>query len=480
MKLLYYNWADCCSREGGGVTVYLKSLLGSRVLEDHDVSMISSGSAYTLSGRHFWRPVRGNGMSRPARYEMVNSRLLAPALCAFGSPYEAVSPGDDEVFLDFIAKAGPFDVVHFHNLEGLSIHAVQLLRREFPKTRLVLSLHNYFPFCSQVNLYRHKEYAACTDFYGGRACLEECRGYAASVPAWQKLVKMAPALSSFRNLPGWRPLKQSLLGAASAWRALFGHSATARQDTTAGRHFAARRKNYVALLNSGFDLVLCVSERVREIALGFGLRPEILRTSYIGTSMSGQYKHAERQKTLPMDTATLTYLGYATHDKGFFFLLDALAHLPPTLCEKITIQLAARGCNGTVQALAQKTLSRFRELRLSDGYQRDTLGKLLSATDIGLVPNIWEDCLPQTALEMHCHNIPLFCSDRGGAKELANCPDFVFRAGDRADFVHKLEKILTGGVDLETYWLQARKPLSIEEHAASLVALYTTLTREKR
>lgn len=472
MKLLFYNWADCCSREGGGVTVYLKSLLDAHALREHDLSMISSGMAYTLSGRHFWRQIGDKQMPRVARYEIVNSMLLAPALCAFGSPYEADSPKDVVVFQDFITKIGPFAVIHFHNLEGISREAIKMLRRNYPQTKLVFSLHNYFPFCSQVNLYLHKEHRGCQGFNGGRRCVEECRRYAANFPAWQKLIKMYPALSFFRGLPGYRVLKLPLLGAASACRSLFGQAGIGE------RHFADRREKYIEVLNECFDLVLCVSERVREIACAFGLRPEILRTNYIGTSMSGNYEQAEHKSALPEEDVTLTYLGYANHDKGFFFLLDALSQLPSTLCNKIHLCLAARGCRGTVEELARKKLSRFRSLRLRDGYRRNELGELLAGTNIGILPQLWEDCLPQTAIEMHCHGIPLFCSDKGGAKELADCPDFVFQSGNTADFVCKLEKILTGQVDLKKYWEHAKRPPSIEEHAYSLIDIYTNMTNK--
>lgn len=474
MKLLFYNWADCFSTEGGGVTVYLRSLLTAEALRGHQVTMLSSGSAYTLSGKEFWRHVSdGNDARAPwlSRYEVVNSHLLAPSICAFASPHERTSPRDAEVFMDFMEKTGPYDCVHFHNLEGLSLEAVQRLRSAFPQTKLVFSLHNYFPFCPQVNLYRPKENDSCNDFCNGKKCLDECSKYAANIALWQKLMKMMKGSIDIRKYKLYWMLKMPVL-------ALLRVCAPAVRVHE--EYFVERRKAYVDTLNTCFDSILCVSERVREIARGFGVREELLGTDYIGTSMSDTYRRAKFPQKLPERGIVLTYLGYANFDKGFFFLLNALEKLPPEVCKNVNVQLAARGCVGKVAQRARKKLRNFGRVLLSNGYRRDDLHTLLARTDIGLVPQIWEDCLPQTALEMHCHGIPLFCSDRGGAKELAGCRDFVFRAGDDKDFVEKLARILRGETPLAHYWDKAKTPQSIDEHVKTLVQRYEAMHEDAR
>lgn len=469
MKLLFYNWADCLSKEGGGVTVYLRSLLTSEAMRGHEVSMLSSGSAYTLSGRGFWRRVSDNGdKATPwlSRYEMVNSQLLAPSICGFASPYERTSQRDADVFMDFIEKTGPYDCVHFHNLEGISLEAVQRLRAAFPQTKLVFSLHNYFPFCPQVNLFVEQERASCQDYCNGRQCLDKCSKYAANFAFWQKAMKMMRTLSDFRKWKIYWLIKRPALATLRL---------CSKRSAANGSHFVERRHAYIEVINKCFDKVLCVSERVRAIASNFGVREDILRTSYIGTSMSDKYYKSNHLKKLPEHTIVLTYMGYARFDKGFFFLVDSLAELPPELCKNVEVQLAAGGCVGSVAQFARKKLRNFHAVTLSNGYKREDVGALLARTHIGILPQIWEDCLPQTALEMHCHGIPLFCSDMGGARELANCPDFVFRAGDTKDFVKKLSCILRGETGLEHYWDNASAPQSIGGHAQALVRCYEEL-----
>jgi glycosyltransferase involved in cell wall biosynthesis len=55
---------------------------------------------------------------------------------------------------------------------------------------------------------------------------------------------------------------------------------------------------------------------------------------------------------------------------------------------------------------------------------------------------LWEDNLPQVAIECVASGVPILTSNRGGAQELLDCRDLVFQAGSRADFYTKLQGIL--------------------------------------
>ena len=54
---------------------------------------------------------------------------------------------------------------------------------------------------------------------------------------------------------------------------------------------------------------------------------------------------------------------------------------------------------------------------------------------------MWEDNLPQVAMEFKAMGIPVFASNRGGASELTEKTDFRFIAGDEEDFINKLKAI---------------------------------------
>jgi glycosyltransferase involved in cell wall biosynthesis len=70
------------------------------------------------------------------------------------------------------------------------------------------------------------------------------------------------------------------------------------------------------------------------------------------------------------------------------------------------------------------------------------MSQILADVDLGIVPVLWEDNLPQVAIECVASGVPILTSDRGGAQELLGCPDLVFRAGSCRDFYARLEAIL--------------------------------------
>ena len=187
--------------------------------------------------------------------------------------------------LPIFARQGPFDVVHFNNLEGLPVTVLGLKAR-FPDTRVVLSLHNYYPVCPQVNLWR-QERAHCTDFEGGAAC-ETCL----PVRPAPRAVRMADGLAYRLKCAGLEPGTwghDAVFGAVAGLgrSALRGMRALRRgpvqgpvqgavqgvvqgaAPVSPGSAFAARRAAMVAAVNAGCDAVLCVSdEAVAVVGLG--------------------------------------------------------------------------------------------------------------------------------------------------------------------------------------------------------------------
>ena len=130
----------------------------------HDCAALSAGMVYDLSSRAKprWQACG------PGRFEFVNTRPVAPSHAEFAAAAQIANPATEALFRDFLLQTGPYDVIHFHGLEGLPARVLSL-RRDFPNTRFVLSLHNYYPFCPQVNLW-WQERAHCSDYDNGARC----------------------------------------------------------------------------------------------------------------------------------------------------------------------------------------------------------------------------------------------------------------------------------------------------------------------
>ena len=501
MKILYYNWVDYLDseRRGGGVSVYQRNLVSAFADDPEvDVWFLSSGISYDLtSDTPRWERVRYAPHERSERrFEIINSRTLSPSHHSFGHETQIHCPETRAAFIDFLRTHGPFDIVHFNNLEGIPA-SVLSLKEEFPDTKVVFTLHNYYPVCPQVNLW-FQEKENCTDFDDGRKCAT-CLPHRADAAVVRHAGAVAYKLKRIGLSPGTLPFNSAfsrLYNLTDEARApvsrvhggvrdvaRFPDKVVAAAGPDAGRvepeprRFRRRREEIVGHLNANADRILCVSARVGKVAEKFGIDPDLLEVAYIGTLHAQKFEGTVPAESIrqPDGTMTLAYLGYMRADKGFFFLLDALEALPPLVARRINLFICARRgpqwAMDRLVALADK----FGSVRHEDGYTHDNLDALLAPVDVGIIPVLWEDNLPQVAIEMHARHIPLITSDLGGARELGNTRALVFKAGD-VDSLHEvLLDVVAGRIDLEEYWTNARAPTSMQEHADALRALYRSL-----
>lgn len=513
MKILFYNWVDYLDPEarGGGISVYQRNLITSLAAQEGrepELRFLASGLSHDLRpGAPRWEPIRQGFSAKPdagpappthktLRYEIVNAGVIAPSHADYGNPAQVTHPPTEAAFADFLRQTGPYDVIHFNALEGVPARVLAVA--DAHGARVVLSLHNYYPFCPQVNLWQ-AEAATCLDDRHGAACVT-CLPHRADRRVLRLMHALGYTLKSRGIRPGSRVYDTVFwLARAVGWRnvrrlqrlrrryaprstADAPAGITSRTQGSAGaaaakaRAFVARRTEMTALINAHVDVVLCVSDRVRQIAAARGIRPERLRTSYIGSDQAHYWHTTAPQETFlnPDGTLNLAYLGYMRRDKGFFFLLDALEALPDAQAARLHLSVAARAGPPEDRGMARLAALRPRLASLThlDGYRRDTLDDLLRDTRLGVVPVLWEDNLPQVALEMHARHIPLLCSDRGGAQELGRCAALTFAAGDTAGFHTALKRVLSGAVSPAAYWAGAMPPVSMADHITELKAIF--------
>ncbi len=477
MRVLQYNWVDPedLAGRGGGVRVYMQGLVRAQAeCAGMQVVTLASGLAHDLGARApRWRCVR------KGHFEIVNARPLAPSQADFASPAQISHPPTESTFRDLLMRTGPYDVVHFHTLEGLP---AQVLAIAAAQARVVLSLHNYHTLCPQVNLW-WQERGHCTDFAGGARCAI-CLPQVPNMQAVRRAYQVETAFARLGIGPGRWPYNHLLRPALHAgWRGL---KRLSRRDTSPpaaparSAPFAQRRAQMIALINAHCAQVLAVSDCTRAIAQAHGM--DRVQTLYIGTGHAREWA-----RTQPRDWPArfgaarplhLTYLGYMRRDKGFDFLLEALRALPPDMARRVHLRVAARRGPPAVMARLIALRGHLAGLDWQDGYRHADLNRLLNETDLGVVPPLWQDNLPQTALEMHARHIPLLTSDRGGARELGGCDTLTFRAGDTADFTARLSHVLGGAICLRRYWARARVPQSMDQHAQDLIHRYRQLSRE--
>ena len=485
-RILFYNWVafDDDEKRGGGVSIYQRNLTEALVQAGWQVDFFSSGLAFDMES-DTPRFERTDNVFDPAcrSFQMVNSPILSPGHSAFGQNDRLFETGPAfDAFLTFLHENGPYDIVHFNNIEGIPFSFLDL-KAHVPDTLIVLSHHNYFAICPQVNLW-HREENLCTDYNHGKDCTH-ClihRQPRAEVLASQQLstlIKRAGLTATSKVFtqtfakPHFVDLFQNL---ARRTRTEFLQEDDPASDEAAENGFARRRRLAVALLNRSVDLHLAVSQRVARVIGSYGIDAGRTHVSYIGT------KHGEtlltarkRQATAKPGSLSMVFMGYMRADKGFLFLLDALEALPPATARNLRVKLAAKSTGDTKLAARLKALARhLGALEHIDGYAHADLPAILKDVDIGVVPVLWEDNLPQVALEIMSHGVPILTSDRGGAQELSGNPDFVFAAGQTLAFAEAIRKLQSGEVALDGFWTNAMPLRSMSEHLSELSQLYET------
>ena len=396
-----------------------------------------------------------NNISRELKtFDMVNSPVLAPVQQSIKNTKAYLE--DTTIYLllkKFIEAVGGFDVIHFNNLEGLSLSVLKL-KEDFPQTKFVYSLHNYFPLCTQVTLWQTRPNSI------GHICTK--KDYSECANCYPKINYDAERLA--RKYKQFREF--------SAFKGIYSQHFPDSDDPKIYREFEERNIFYI---NKYIDINLAVSERVKDIFSARGLNEKKIVVSYIGTDVA-EIQRNDNCADINSDPFKIIYMGYMNFKKGFYFFLQSLYNMPSEAAKNIVVTFATKyhpEYNKREVAAIENLKTKFRDVILLDGYKREEFESLLRDQNLGVVPVLWEDNLPQVAIEQIAYGVPIICSDLGGASELhSRNPDFTFKAGDLNDFVKKLENILNNRNLLKEYWSTVMPLMTMEKHVKFLESIY--------
>ena len=453
MKILFYNWDRLDGHVGGGVTVYQKNLVKFLLNEGNDeIFVLNSGYNYNVGGKLTIKPISNNISDKVKTFEILNSPVLAPVQQSIlNVRYYLEDKTLYTILKDFINSVGGFDVIHFNNIEGLSLSVLKL-KEEFPRTRFIYSLHNYFLICTMVSLWNIQRDCNCqADNYNECA---ECHRYMSY-----------HAVSCMRKIFGY-------FRGAGRIAKIFGRVIPDNDDVELYKKFEEQNISYI---NKYIDATLAVSQRVRDIFVAKGFNEQKIHVSYIGTAVA-EHQQNESCADINSNPFKIIYMGYMTPPKGFYFFLDALQKMPDDMAKNIAVTVVAKHFKffhlREIRAL-NHLKSKFNDIILINGYKHEEQQKLLSDKQLGVVPVLWEDNLPQVAMEQIAYGVPVLCSDLGGASELSDHnPDFTFEAGNVNDFLSKLEKILNNRQLLKNFWKSVRPLTTMPQHVEFLRKIY--------
>ena len=469
MKVLHYYWTqyDDTEKFGGGIRVYLKNIIDVQK-EKYEVYMLNSGVDYNFKRNTY---IKQNGYKKDIKqFSIVNSPMIAPSKCSFLK--QDIYLTDKilyKTFVDFIKKYGPFDVIHFHSLEGLSLNVLKI-KKILPKTKMILTLHNYYPFCPQVNLWKNDN-KSCDNFHNGKDCIS-CMSY---IPN-SRLVKYSYIITYYLKMIHCDRYSEGLLkkikNIYNKYKKYLSYKNKEKVVVfDLDNYYKAFRLENVEYINRYIDKVICVSNRVEQIATNMGINSDKCEVIYIGSDFA---RNQMQRVKYPMKNKVLNiiYMGYARRDKGFYFFIDALKKMPKELSRKIGITIAARFDDENILFVINKLKKKFNHINIYNGYSREQIKNITKNINLGIVPVLWEDNLPQIAMELKSMGIPILVSNRGGASELSLAKFFKFEAENVKNFNGKISYILDNPEILNEYYKEHVKLKTIEEHCDLLDKIY--------
>lgn len=490
MNILLYNYLQ---PEGGagGVGVYSTNLARSLKAAGHRVITLSSGDAYSFTSRKPWLKTWRDQFERAV---IINSPMLAPSYDAWDDFGAYTTNTELDAFPALLhRKYGGIDVFHFQNLEGLTDSFFKRLKAEFPASRFIYTAHNYSAVCPQVDLW-FQDREICVDYRNGLNCTKctpprdsteqlrsgRRRRYVVTLAnrhAPRLVMAKRGLMARLRN----RPLAsadtfkdaedggpRNAFDQADSDGPIFAFKKTDGD----GVPYAKFRQANIDICANIFDFVLAVSERTKQVILARGMRPDNIAVSYVGTAHKANFERAVKITSIG-EQLHIAYLGYMRRSKGFYLLLQALELLPDDVARNIQLTVAAkRSEDMTAYKRLTEIASRFAAFNYYDGFTHKTLDAVLTGVNLGIVPPVWEDNLPQVAIEMVSRGIPVLTSDRGGAQEIADNQKFVFKGGSAASLQQHLQAFSTKEVALSHFWDGPIRMFSMEEHIEDLMQYY--------
>lgn len=454
VKILFYNWDRLDGNAGGGVTVYQKNLIQELSKNENlEIYYLNSGLSYDIGGKIYLRPIDNDANGKAKCYEIVNSPVLAPVQQSIRNIDQYLH---DNILYDvikcFLIENGPFDIIHFNNMEGLSLSVLHL-KDDFPEIRFVYSLHNYFPICSRVNLWKDKILG------NGHNCdkrsFDECAKCYFHLNYQAEIFKRC-----YRNLRGVDEF-------VHLWSEEF-------PDDGNVRLYQEFEQQTISAVNQYMDCILAVSKRGRDIFLSHGMDSARMHVAYIGTKVAEHRVNYNILNTYD-NPFQLIYMGYMRDSKGYYFFIDSLKKLPIELARNIIVTIVARydkEANKEELLQIESIRNRFAGINLVNGYTNDNQAELLQGKHLGIVPILWEDNLPQVAVEQIAYGVPILCSDLGGASELFEDNRFVFQADNQVEFIGKLREIIIHREYLQEYWKHVKPLMTMEQHVRELCHYY--------
>ncbi len=354
---------------------------------------------------------------RQNRYDDLDVYRVALENEDYSAHYFNFSHKDIEAHFDQLLDAFHPDIVHIHNIMGLSLGIIHLSRKKGIKT--FITLHDNWGFCC-INTILKKDSQICVTFDGCESCLRHIDD------------------GEERRIP------------------------------------ISMRKDYLMFQLNEADGFISPSRYIADNYIRAGFPREKLNVIWNGIDIE-KYSFVNKQKS---EVIRFTYIGYLGIHKGIQVLIDTLP-----LFKEVPVRINLVG-EGDQRRDLEKKIRRYgkeQSVKFWGKVENRDIDKVLSDTDVFVLPSIWPENQPVTITEAMASKIPVIASDLGGIPELIDdgVSGLLCKPGDVKDlfdrmmyFILNPEKI--GEFGLSAYYKVINKTFQCQ--AEEIIDLYNNVS----
>lgn len=224
------------------------------------------------------------------------------------------------------------------------------------------------------------------------------------------------------------------------------------------------------------DAIVCVSDFIRRCFLdGVDHR--------LSTHVKVVYTGVPPAPSIPAKDDRIIYVGRVVPEKGVLELVEALARILPRHADWNAEVIGARWFgSGTKATSYEKSVARVasacNRIALCGFKPHEDVLASLNRAAMAVVPSLWDDPFPRTALEALAHGCALVCSTRGGLPEIGMDRALYIESVSPGSLADALDRLITNRAERETLQQRARNdfPFDIRRATSQLDDLRERLT----
>jgi glycosyltransferase involved in cell wall biosynthesis len=331
-----------------------------------------------------------------------------------------VHPQVEEHFTKVLADFRP-DVVHFHNVIGLSVSLIRLAH-EFG-ARTILTVHDHWGFCFKNTLMK-TEGVTCTDF---TRC-DECQPFI---------------------------------------------------DDGAQRQIPMRfRQDYFELAIRDIDAFVSPSRYLAGAYIKAGVPASKLHVIRYGIDSD---TFARGSRIPGYGRVRFSFIGYFGKHKGVSTILTALSLMKQPHSIRLNLVGEGEESEAYKKQLCDRPYAEFIKFwgKVDNNHIRDVYRE----TDILILPSIWPENHPVSITEAMSSGIPVIASRIGGIPELVEdgITGFLFEPGDPADLAAKMDRFVAEPALLDTLGRNGRVRMrdnSYREQVQKILHVYESINNQ--